>query len=95
MIIIDVVVIPMYSHLEHEVASIVLIFCGWLKVKWFKGPSEREMVQVHEVLNKIKFVANKLHRSLVIQKTVEDDEGKYWCQVGKHKCCANYRFIRK
>ncbi|XP_067934437.1 twitchin-like [Watersipora subatra] len=60
-------------------------------VKWFKGPAEGKLIQLHPTKNRIEFVANKLHRSIVIHKTVEDDEGKYWCQVGNHRCSANYR----
>lgn len=63
-------------------------------MKWFKGATEKEIVPVKEKEDKMKFVSNKLHRSLIISTTADADHGKYWCQVGKHKCGAYYRVIR-
>jgi len=68
----------------------------YLQVKWFKGPTEGQLVEVKEGNGeKYQLISNKLHRSIKIHKTVEEDKGRYWCQVGKKKCSAQYNVIRK
>lgn len=64
-------------------------------MKWFKGPKESEIVEVKEKLGKFEMISNKLHRSLKIHNSDDDDGAKYWCQVGKNRCHAYYIIIRK
>lgn len=64
-------------------------------MKWFKGPNESKLVEVKPTPDKYEMVSNKLHRSLLIHNSNDEDEGKYWCQVGKVKCHAKYNIIRK
>lgn len=63
------------------------------QVKWYKGKDGLD--QIKPSVNKYDVVSHKLHRSLKITNSVDSDTDKYWCQVGKAKCSANYRVIRE